>query len=458
MSKSKDSRSSSAMSFPMTLLLLIAIAGLVIGIVLLVKESKNAAAELPKIEMTVGQQRTLETTLTGEITYAVVDDSIAFINDEKLITALSVGSTTISAQNEAGEQQTFQLTVSANGGISVADPAELGVATTTTTTETTVTTTTTTTVSLAKGAVAKIELSYTEVTVKPKEKAKYASVRMYDTEGVVVTGDKKGEKAEEKWTTSDATIATVDNAGNITGVAPGTCKVRVTSVSSPSVFCEITVTVPGATTVTTVAGDTTTTTTVAGQTTAAAATSAPAAAGSAKIEQKNGITYVNGIMIANKSYPLPQDYNPGDDATALAALEKMKAAAKAEGYTIASVSGFRSYSTQEYLYNSYCTRDGKEAADTYSARPGHSEHQTGLAFDINDASDAFTSTPEAAWLAANCWKYGFIIRYPEGKESITGYKYESWHVRYLGDTIAKSVHDSGLTLEEYLGIDSKYAS
>jgi LAS superfamily LD-carboxypeptidase LdcB len=99
---------------------------------------------------------------------------------------------------------------------------------------------------------------------------------------------------------------------------------------------------------------------------------------------------------------------------------------------------------------------GKDATDTFSARPGHSEHQTGMAMDIIEASSAFEGTPAAIWLAENCYKYGFIIRYPKGKENITGYKYEPWHIRYLGKDTAWAVYNSGLTLEEYLGIDSVY--
>ena len=136
----------------------------------------------------------------------------------------------------------------------------------------------------------------------------------------------------------------------------------------------------------------------------------------------------------------------------------MQAAAKKDGYSLTIVSGFRSYSYQGQLYNNYVARDGKAAADTYSARPGHSEHQTGLAMDINNASSSFNNTPEAKWIAENCYKYGFILRYPKGKENITGYMYESWHVRYLGKQLAKEVCDSGLTLEEFLCIDSKYKS
>ena len=109
------------------------------------------------------------------------------------------------------------------------------------------------------------------------------------------------------------------------------------------------------------------------------------------------------------------------------------------------------------LYQRYVDRDGKEQADTYSARPGYSEHQTGLAFDLNEVSDAFIGTPEAEWLAAHAQEYGFIIRYPADKVAITGYKYEPWHVRYLGKETAAAVYESGLCLEEYLGIDSVYA-
>ncbi|MCM1007392.1 MAG: D-alanyl-D-alanine carboxypeptidase family protein [Ruminococcus flavefaciens] len=175
------------------------------------------------------------------------------------------------------------------------------------------------------------------------------------------------------------------------------------------------------------------------------------------IEVKNGVTYVNGILIANKTYSLPSSYNPGAlTAETQAAFNRMKNDAAAAGLNLWVCSGFRSYSYQDQLYNSYVARDGKTAADTYSARAGHSEHQTGLALDINMASDAFIGTPEAKWIAANCYKYGFILRYPQGKQNITGYKYEPWHVRYLGTETAKAVYDSGLTLEEYLGIDSVY--
>ena len=175
------------------------------------------------------------------------------------------------------------------------------------------------------------------------------------------------------------------------------------------------------------------------------------------ITTKNGVTYVNGILIANKTYALPASYNLGGltKETYNAFLEMRNGAAK-DGISLWICSGFRSYDTQRWLYQSYVNRDGKAAADTYSARAGHSEHQTGLAMDLNYASSWFDNTREARWIANNCWKYGFIVRYPQGKQSITGYKYESWHVRYLGKDLAKKVYNSGLCLEEYLGITSRY--
>ena len=157
-------------------------------------------------------------------------------------------------------------------------------------------------------------------------------------------------------------------------------------------------------------------------------------------------------MIINKKYALPSDYNPGNNPTAVAALNQMQADAKVLGYNLRLISGFRSYQTQTAVYNNYVRQYGVALTDTFSARPGHSEHQSGLAFDIGSISSSFGDTPAGKWLAENAHLYGLIIRYPKGKQSITGYKYEPWHVRYLGVDIATDVKNSGLTLEEYLGI------
>lgn len=171
------------------------------------------------------------------------------------------------------------------------------------------------------------------------------------------------------------------------------------------------------------------------------------------IEVKDGITYVDGILLVNKTYGLPKDYDPKVNKEALAALKELQADAEALGFELPLISGYRSYKTQEKLYNKYVKKDGEEQANTYSAKPGHSEHQTGLAFDVGSVDRSFANTDEAKWLEQNCHLYGFIIRYPKDKTSITGYIYEPWHIRYLGINTAKKVMESGLSLEEYLGVN-----
>ena len=220
------------------------------------------------------------------------------------------------------------------------------------------------------------------------------------------------------WSSSDTSVMTVTN-GKLAALREGSCLIKVTSKENPNIFAEAQVTVTK--------------------------------------EIVENATYIDGILIANKTYPLPETFNPGVNAAAKAALDEMFAAAKNDGITLKVVSGFRSYSTQKTLYENYVKRDGQAAADRYSARAGHSEHQTGLAFDLNSTKDSFADTKEGKWIAQNAHKYGFIVRYPKDKEEITGYMYEPWHIRYLGKDIAPKVFDSGLCLEEYLGITSVYA-
>lgn len=164
---------------------------------------------------------------------------------------------------------------------------------------------------------------------------------------------------------------------------------------------------------------------------------------------ENGVTTVGGVILVNKEYDLPEDYGDGLTRDTYAAFLKMK---EASGYDMTIVSGFRSYEKQQGVFDYWVSIDGYDRARTYSALPGQSEHQTGLAMDITSLSQSYEDTPEGQWLAENCWKYGFIIRYPKGKTDVTGYIYEPWHVRYLGKSMAKLVHDSGLTLEEFFGV------
>jgi len=160
------------------------------------------------------------------------------------------------------------------------------------------------------------------------------------------------------------------------------------------------------------------------------------------------------IIIANKHYPLSKDYNPGENPTAKAELLKLIAAMQEAGFPISDhYSGFRSYETQTQLYQDYVNQDGKAEADRYSARPGYSEHQTGLAFDlIGTDGDLVTEEKAAQWLLDHAADYGFVVRYLKGKEKETGYMAEEWHLRYVGKE-AKDIAASGLSLEEYYGFE-----
>ncbi len=173
------------------------------------------------------------------------------------------------------------------------------------------------------------------------------------------------------------------------------------------------------------------------------------------------------LILVNKYNYLTEDYipenlEPIDIAYARSGMQLVREAkeafetlsedAKKEGMNIIAMSSYRSYDYQVNLYNNYVATDGKEAADTYSARAGYSEHQTGLAVDVYNKVLPYTSfeeTEEFNWMQENAYKYGFILRFPKDKVNITGYQYESWHYRYVGKEAAKYIHDHDLTLEEY---------
>ena len=160
------------------------------------------------------------------------------------------------------------------------------------------------------------------------------------------------------------------------------------------------------------------------------------------------------IIIVNKKHGLSKDYNPGENPTAKAAFVRLRDDMINQGLNVGrSYSGFRSYDYQKTLYDNYVSRDGQATADRYSARPGYSEHQTGLVFDLTDKSGNLLEDSRASqWLKDNAHNYGFIVRFQAGKEASTGYMPEAWHIRYVGKE-AKDIHDSGLSLEEYFGIE-----
>jgi hypothetical protein len=132
------------------------------------------------------------------------------------------------------------------------------------------------------------------------------------------------------------------------------------------------------------------------------------------------------------------------------ALDNLKDAARDAGISMPVASAYRSYALQETLYNDYVKKDGKAKADTYSARPGYSEHQTGLAVDFSPIDDAFKDSSQYEWLVKNAHRFGFVLRYPEGKDSVTGYTFEPWHWRYIGVEAATDMYTKGeSTLEQY---------
>ncbi|WP_310603057.1 M15 family metallopeptidase [Anaerosporobacter sp.] len=179
-------------------------------------------------------------------------------------------------------------------------------------------------------------------------------------------------------------------------------------------------------------------------------------------------------VFVNKEYNLPEDYIPSDliepnilfsftysdekrllRKEAAYALENLFNAASADGYTLSGVSAYRSYARQNSIYNRNLRTKGEDYTNRYSAKPGYSEHQTGLSIDVsavsigNRLSESFADTKEGKWLAEHAHEYGYIIRYPQEKSDITGYAYEPWHIRYLGVELATYLYENNLTLEEY---------
>lgn len=173
------------------------------------------------------------------------------------------------------------------------------------------------------------------------------------------------------------------------------------------------------------------------------------------------------FFLVNRSQVISEDYVPEIRKTDLVglsqsmrndgaeALEVMFVAAKEDGIRLATVSGYRSYSKQNTIYERKVKSAGVETADSLVALPGSSEHQLGLAMDVaksgsSSLSSRFGNTPEGKWVAENAHLYGFIVRYPEGMEEITGYAYEPWHLRYVGKTYAQAVYDSGLPMDLFV--------
>ena len=173
----------------------------------------------------------------------------------------------------------------------------------------------------------------------------------------------------------------------------------------------------------------------------------------------DGVTYINDILIVNGEYGLPADHDPGVEPEVIEAYTELIDDAAAEGFDLVIVSGFRSYEDQEAVYDDFVSRLGVEDAELLTLPAGHSEHQSGLAVDIGSVESAtiaaipFGETADYEWMKDVAHEYGFIVRYQEGKEDITGLDYEPWHIRYVGVEAATEIYEEDLVLEEYLDID-----
>ena len=259
----------------------------------------------------------------------------------------------------------------------------------------------------------------------------------------------------EMWSSSDENIATVDQYGNIKAVAPGTCSIILRDGGDQTQEVQIHVTVNGSGAN---PNSITSTTVKNGLSTEPQSANMAEAPAPSKVSDPNA-HYEGDTLIVNKTYALSASYDPTKlDPTCEEWFYKLVNGAAKDGITIYLSSGYRSYGYQEQIYSNYVNEYGVETADTFSARPGYSEHQTGLAIDVNIIDDSFTGTPEALWLAEHCYEYGFIIRYPNGKQAVTGYKYEPWHIRYVGSAVANQIHSMGndATLEELFSLSSQY--
>ena len=287
------------------------------------------------------------------------------------------------------------------------------------------------------------------------------------------------------WSSTDDTIASVDDKGNVTGVDSGICTVVATSENNPEVVLKFTITVngtvstaqivPGSTfniptsefTTSTKATTTVTTLATPEETYPPDVTSPEHVPSQNEVISQSGFIdnaiepkYINNTLIVNANYPLPHDYAPSSDAIygengliaeVQQAFDLMNTDASNSGISLSINTGYLSYDEQNTRYQNAVATYGDEYANHYVDQAGYSESQTGLSILLNSANETFDGTAEAQWIAENCYKYGFIVRYPQGKVGVTGKGYRSYQIRYVGVDIATQMYTQGMCLEEYLG-------
>jgi LAS superfamily LD-carboxypeptidase LdcB len=313
-------------------------------------------------------------------------------------------------------------------------------------------------------------------------------------ECTLLPSDTPTEYSTIEWYSTDDTIATVDDTGLITGIQNGMCTVVATSTNNPEAVVKFGITVSGGSnvvqvvqastisvptsqfTVTTKATTSTTKVTqTQTQTQAQAQTQEPIDDTPEEVvvdEQPIDIiltapevttevqpTYINSVLLVNSSHPLPESYAPSSEnvsgeygllSEVQQAFDTMSADAMNSGVSLTIHSGYVSYAEQNVFYQNAVSSFGQDYANQYVDMAGYSESQTGLSIMLNSANSDFDNTPEAIWVAENCYKYGFIVRYPQGKEGYTNKSYRSYQIRYVGVSVATEMYNQNLCLEEYL--------
>lgn len=273
------------------------------------------------------------------------------------------------------------------------------------------------------------------------------------------------EYTQIEWLSTDNSIATVDSSGNVTAIENGICTVSATSVNDPNVTLKFTITVKGN------VKNSIKSTTIVFQTKPQATTSetetyTETTPNSNVIQinepvEENQTTFINGILLVNDSHPLPHDYAPSKEMVSGSfglysyvqeAFDTMSNDASLEGLSLSINCGYVPYTIQYEKFENSKMVYGIEYTDTILDQASYSESQTGLSILLNSADETFNDTPEARWIAENCHRYGFIVRYPEGKENLTYKNYRSFQIRYVGIGIATEMFNQGICLEEYLGV------
>lgn len=414
-------------------------------------KAKSVKCDVDNVTLEVGQTKTVKAEIKPTDEQAVwssSDESIAAVDKDGKITAVKAGKCVIKAAAKSNDKVSdeIEVTVKEKPAQSKTESKAASSSAAPKTTSSAAPSSTTTSSEEKAQKVTDISLFFPDNN---------SLILGHTAQPTVILTPANVDNNNVTLTTSDTSVISINSDGSITANQLGSATITAVSESNKNAKTSVTVTVTEPPRIEPVLPPETDSNTY-DDTQSEEDNSGSEQPREVSDDYPRSMCYIDGVLIVNKTYSVPASYNPGGlTQETLDAFYRLQQGAAQDGVNIWVVSGFRSYETQNSLYWSYVSWNGQAAADTFSARPGHSEHQTGMAIDCNSVYDSFAGTREAVWLENHCHEYGFIIRYPYGKQHITGYKYEPWHIRYVGD-IAEDIYNSGLTLEEYFGISSVY--